>query len=101
MRVAVGWVYATADFSELISSYAPVISAGTFLDRGDYFVAVAASYGRWRVDGRESRRADTRVMSFGRVASGTDHDTGRHAVVRFIALRAKGRTVASLRALAR
>jgi hypothetical protein len=31
------------------------------LDRGDYFVAVAASCGRWRVEGRESRRADTRA----------------------------------------
>src|SRR5262245_40538754 len=44
----------------LISSDAPVISGGTFLDRGDYFVAVAASCGRWRVESRESRRADTR-----------------------------------------
>jgi hypothetical protein len=38
-----------------------VISGGIFLERGDYFVAVAASCGRWRVEGRESRRADTRV----------------------------------------
>ena len=48
------------EFPGLISSDVPVISGGTFLDRGAYFVAVAASCGRWRVEGRESRRADTR-----------------------------------------
>jgi hypothetical protein len=41
----------------LISSDAPVISGGTFLDRREYLVA-----GLWRVEGRESRRADTRVV---------------------------------------
>ena len=46
--------------SDEVIRFIKIISGGTSLDRGDYFVAVAASCGRWRVEGRESRRADTR-----------------------------------------
>ena len=46
--------------SDEVIRFIKVISGGTSLERGDYFVAVAASCGRWRVEGRESRRADTR-----------------------------------------
>jgi hypothetical protein len=40
------------------SSNVPVVSGGTFLSGGETFVAIADSCGRWRVDDRESRRAD-------------------------------------------
>ena len=46
--------------SDEVIRFIKVISGGTSLEREDYFVAVAASCGRWRVEGRESRRADTR-----------------------------------------
>src|SRR6516165_6552844 len=48
--------------SDEVIRFIKIISGGTSLDRGDYFVAVAASCGLWRVEGRESRRADTRGM---------------------------------------
>jgi hypothetical protein len=64
----------------------PIISWGTFLDRGDYFVAVAASCGRWRVEDRESRYA--RIRAYAEMADRRDRGIWRvrHAVLSGTAL---------------